>query len=79
MLTTKRKTKLINNLPKSWRSVGAEKFGRSVSYIEKVVYGLSKDIEVLNFMIDLAEQNCKKERDAKQQAIERIDALPANL
>lgn len=49
-------------LPKEWRAKGAEKFNKSKSLVEKVVYGFSKNDEILAYMTELAEEG-KREKD----------------
>ena len=69
MVADKKKKVLIENLPKDWRELGAEKFSCSVSLIEKVVYGITKNIDLFDYMLSLAE--AEKERiTAKELEIE---------
>ena len=66
---------LLANLPKKWRQTAAQKFEKSVSYIEKVVAGKIENIEVFDYVAELAEQN-KIAKDAKKaQIINRLKAL----
>jgi hypothetical protein len=61
------------SLPKEWRDLGAKKFSCSKSSIEKVVYGITTNIEILGYMVELAEE--KKASD--QILLDRINAVKA--
>ena len=68
MLTKKQRKVMIGYLPIAWRSDGALKFGKSSSYIEKVAYGQTENLDVLDYLIDLAETG-KKLQEAKEQEL----------
>jgi hypothetical protein len=64
-----------DTLPKGWRQTGAEKFNVSVSTIEKVVFGMRKNAEIFNYMVDLAEEETKRRDAESQQLAIRLAAL----
>lgn len=65
MLNKKEKKILIGFLPENWREIGATKFQKSSSYIEKICYGQSDNLTIFEWLVTLAEEN-KAAIDAKQ-------------
>jgi argininosuccinate lyase len=58
----------VNQLPKDYKKIGAEKFGKSEEQIKKVVSGRSRNDEIFFFFLELAEKR-------KKELEERITAL----
>ncbi len=72
MLTKKEKKIFLAHLPDEWRQVGADHFNKSISYIEKVAYGLAENLQVFEFLVKLAE-------DTKQNKQLRQDELKSRI
>lgn len=65
----KRKIKIPRNLlPKDYRQIGATKFDKSEVLISKVVNGHSRNDEIFNFFLEMAEIK-------KAELTQRVTAL----
>lgn len=62
-------------LPKTWRKMGAQKFECSEKTIENVVYGISDNLEIFEYMVTLAEQTKAARATKKLELAERLKAL----
>jgi hypothetical protein len=76
--TTVKNKLLIDNLPRGWRQMGAEKFSCSKSKIEKVVYGLTTDLEIFAYILTLAEENKKAQTELQLQIRKRLKSLASS-
>ena len=75
MLSKKEKKALIGNLPDDWKEATSSHFGKSISYVEKVCYGLLSNLEVFEHLVNLAENNKSAKMQKEADLKERIQKL----
>ena len=79
MINKERKKILMAFLPDDWKQRGASEFSKSESYIEKVAYGQTYNLEVLDYLTQLAEDNHLAQTEKKKQIENRLDNLPNHV
>ncbi len=72
MLSKKELKKLRDGLPRGWREKLVEQSGKSISMVEKVLFGADGkyDAEIIQKAISLRDEN----RESKKQELEALKA-----
>lgn len=72
MLSKKDRKTLLGNLPENWKAETAERFEKSVSYIEKVAYGSIENLEIFEYLVTTAETH-------KARALDKLSDLKTRI
>lgn len=75
MLNKKEKKILIASLPNDWRQQGAAKFDRSINFVEKIAYGVTENLDVFEFLVDLALENRRSIERRQAEIKQRVMSL----
>lgn len=75
MLSKQEKKILIGFLPDGWRDQGAAHFQKSASFIEKVAYGQTYNLEIFEWLVTLAEETKAAISNKQSELKERIKKL----
>jgi hypothetical protein len=76
MISKEERKQMIANLPEDWKARAAGHFGKAESTVQKVAYGTSVNVEILSWLVDLAEQHSAEVIERVEELKSRINNLP---